>query len=199
MSKIVRRVALPPMLSDGGFIDESDSLDAHMDALGSLPAKHRSPQARERLMDALRHTHRFPHVEARVAELADVSRERAAQLLLALDTPEPWEPGPTPGCLLLHFQGGASRREAITGFVRMEIGAPFPEHEHVGTETVLILQGALLDSDGTEHRAGDEIELAPGTTHSFVTCGTIPLLYLVVAMHGVKFGDIYVGPNDPRG
>jgi quercetin dioxygenase-like cupin family protein len=202
MSKIVRKILLsqaPETSHALPFEEEADSwLDIHGAALASLPAQSPDASARARFLLSLKQAQRFPEFTARIAELAELAEQTVSSLLLAVDTREAWEPGPVPNVALLHFQGGPSRRDAITGFVRVDKGTAFPMHQHVGTEIVVILQGALRDSDGTVHARGEEIELGPGTSHEFSVVGETPLIYLVVVEKGVKFGDVFIGPLDPR-
>jgi anti-sigma factor ChrR (cupin superfamily) len=55
--------------------------------------------------------------------------------------------------------------------MRMEPGAVTLEHEHVGFEEFLILEGDLVDSDGTRFGPGDFVSYAPRTHHSSWTEG----------------------------
>jgi hypothetical protein len=202
MSKIVRSIPLATNVAESPF--EDDALDLHGDALVSLArVAHRvatpPAEARARFMDRLAQTHRFPEFVSRIAELAELGVDAVEKLLLAVDDKTRWEPGPVPKVELLHFQGGPSRRDAITGFVRVAAGVTFPMHEHVGTETVVVLQGALRDSEGALHVRGDEIEMSPKSSHDFHVVGEQPLIYLVVVEKGVMFGDVFIGPFDPRG
>jgi anti-sigma factor ChrR (cupin superfamily) len=50
--------------------------------------------------------------------------------------------------------------------MRMDPGAATLSHEHPGMEEFLILEGDLVDSDGTVLRAGDFVSYEPGTRHS---------------------------------
>lgn len=50
--------------------------------------------------------------------------------------------------------------------MRMAPGATTLPHEHPGFEDFLILEGDLVDSDGTVFRAGDFVSYRPGTRHS---------------------------------
>lgn len=60
------------------------------------------------------------------------------------------------------------RKEAGVGsyFMRMQPGAQTIAHDHPGYEEFLILEGELIDSDGTVFKAGDFVSFAPGTHHS---------------------------------
>jgi anti-sigma factor ChrR (cupin superfamily) len=50
--------------------------------------------------------------------------------------------------------------------MRMAPGARTLPHDHPGFEDFLILEGDLVDSDGTVFRAGDFVSYRPGTRHS---------------------------------
>lgn len=163
-----------------------------------------SAALRERLLATLRTAHRFDDLEARVAELTDLDLEQVRALLLAVDGPEAerggrWEAGPSEHVRLLHFAGGPAVEGAITGFVRIAPGEAFPEHEHVGDEAVLILQGALRDeTDGSLHGRGEVVRKGPGTSHVIRAHGEVPLVYLVVVREGVRIGGELITPDDPR-
>ena len=48
----------------------------------------------------------------------------------------------------------------------MEPGAESVPHQHGGAEEFLMIEGELIDNDGTVYRAGDVVWLAPGTEHN---------------------------------
>jgi anti-sigma factor ChrR (cupin superfamily) len=50
--------------------------------------------------------------------------------------------------------------------MRMQPGAATIAHDHPGVEDFLILEGELIDGDGTVLRAGDFVSYAPGTRHN---------------------------------
>lgn len=50
--------------------------------------------------------------------------------------------------------------------MRMAPGAETIRHEHAGMEDFLILEGELIESDGTLLKSGDFVSYRPGTTHS---------------------------------
>ena len=60
------------------------------------------------------------------------------------------------------------RKESGVGsyLMRMEPGAQTIAHDHPGYEEFVVLEGELIDSDGTVFRAGDFVSFAPGTHHS---------------------------------
>ena len=50
--------------------------------------------------------------------------------------------------------------------MRMEPGAVTIAHDHPGYEEFLILEGELIDSDGSVFKTGDFVSYAPGTHHN---------------------------------
>lgn len=58
--------------------------------------------------------------------------------------------------------------ERDTGFYiyRMEPGARSTPHRHGGAEEFLIVEGELIDNDGTVYRTGDVVWLEAGTEHT---------------------------------
>jgi anti-sigma factor ChrR (cupin superfamily) len=50
--------------------------------------------------------------------------------------------------------------------MRMQPGAVTISHEHTGMEEFLILDGDLVDDDGTRFGPGDFVSYEPGTTHN---------------------------------
>lgn len=49
--------------------------------------------------------------------------------------------------------------------MRMAPGATTIRHEHAGMEDFLILEGELIESDGTVLKRGDFVSYQPGTSH----------------------------------
>jgi anti-sigma factor ChrR (cupin superfamily) len=55
--------------------------------------------------------------------------------------------------------------------MRMQPGAVTIEHEHPFMEEFLVLEGDLVDSDGTVFGVGDFVSYVPGTRHNSWTEG----------------------------
>lgn len=49
--------------------------------------------------------------------------------------------------------------------MRMQPGATTIEHDHRGFEEFLVIEGELIDSDGTVFKAGEFVSFAPGSRH----------------------------------
>ena len=61
---------------------------------------------------------------------------------------------------------------------RMEPGSQSTPHRHGGAEEFLMIEGELIDNDGTVYRAGDVVWLAGGTEHtSHTETGCIVAVY----------------------
>ncbi|MDB2324323.1 cupin domain-containing protein [Alphaproteobacteria bacterium] len=58
-----------------------------------------------------------------------------------------------------------------TGFYlyRMEPGSSSAQHKHLGAEEFYMIEGELIDNDGTIYRAGDVVWLDAGTEHNSST------------------------------
>ena len=170
-----------------------------VDAASSPTASAAPSELRARLLASAQTTHRFEDVLAQIAQDADLSDDATAALLLAIDEPTRWSPGPMPGLSLLHFDGGPKTAGAITGFVRIDPGARFPEHDHGGEEIGVILQGQLRDTaTGLAHGRGDRVVHHPGTEHALEAISRIPVIYLAIAHVGVVLGGQLIGPEDAR-
>ena len=49
---------------------------------------------------------------------------------------------------------------------RMAPGSDSMPHQHGGAEEFVVIEGELIDNDGTVYRQGDVVWLAPGTEHT---------------------------------
>ena len=69
------------------------------------------------------------------------------------------------GTSFMQLNTDASR---FVGFYmyKMEPGSSSTPHRHGGAEEFVVLEGELIDNDGTTYRQGDVVWLAPGTEHS---------------------------------
>ncbi|NIR89369.1 MAG: cupin domain-containing protein [Gammaproteobacteria bacterium] len=57
-------------------------------------------------------------------------------------------------------------RDVGTYMIRMEPGAETIGHTHARIEEFLILEGQLIEDDGTVLRPGDYVSFSPGTRHN---------------------------------
>jgi len=115
----------------------------------------------------------------RLAVLFDVAVGTARAYLARLETPDGWV-DLLPGITYLDLEGGPAAAGGKVGLVRMDKGARFPLHRHVGVERVLILRGGLRDAAGGRVWAGEVAEMADGTEHWFEALGDDGLVYAVV-------------------
>jgi quercetin dioxygenase-like cupin family protein len=181
-------------LMDGTPSARADLIAAIAEIVEPIPP---APSLRQRLVDGIRVGGRLHRFAPAVARLLDLTEERARALLDALDHRDAWEDPGIPGVGFAWVEGGPAAERCVRGFVRVESGRTFPEHEHVGTERVLVLQGTLTDSvTGERFAPGSIIERPPGTTHAFdVTVGGPDLLQLSVVEEGVILGGVRMNPR----
>ncbi|MFN3207935.1 MAG: cupin domain-containing protein [Roseovarius sp.] len=78
---------------------------------------------------------------------------------------EPFDEATEPGTSFLKLNTELPRDEGFYIY-KMAPGARSTPHRHGGAEEFLMLQGELIDNDGTVYRQGDVVWLAAGTEHS---------------------------------
>jgi anti-sigma factor ChrR (cupin superfamily) len=64
----------------------------------------------------------------------------------------------------------SNERGGAAVLIRMEPGAGYAPHRHIGSEDVLVLQGGYRDERG-EYRRGDFVHYEPGSAHAPVALG----------------------------
>ncbi len=165
--------------------------------VGALGADAEAPGAslKDRILAGLSHEGRFDRFIEQVSELLEVDAAGAKSMLDAIHDEGSWHTGLLPDVHLYDVDGGPSVQNAITGFVRMAQGTPFPEHEHMGEETALIVQGSAIDSRGELWRVGDVVTMEAGTDHSFEARPGPDLLFLVIVQKGLRVGGAEFGPD----
>ena len=83
------------------------------------------------------------------------------------------------GMYWLPLSGELLNGEYECFMLRMDPTAISKPHEHMGHEEFLILEGNLIDNDGTEYRTGDFVHLVPGSKHSSHTPAGCLLLVIL--------------------
>jgi len=188
--------SIEPQDSDG-FLQDLDALAdgsgggaglAH--AAGSLAGLTTSPQSRVRVLEALQPYERFVRFEAAVAELLHVSMTEAAAALQRIDDPTAWL-AQAPGVAYLPVAGSPEAGFFLAGFLRVEAGMEFPEHEHLGEEVTFVLQGAFEEScSGALFLPGQPSRMPGGSRHTFRVPADGPhLVGLVTVKTGVRFAS----------
>lgn len=71
------------------------------------------------------------------------------------------------GLMAINYEKGPPGRSGQgTYLMRMPPGGETTAHDHDGYEDFIILEGELIDDDGTVIRAGDVVTYAPGSHHN---------------------------------
>jgi mannose-6-phosphate isomerase-like protein (cupin superfamily) len=181
--------------------DQADWTTEDSELLGELLAVHKPwplrASLRERLIESTRQTSRFEAFVGEVGRLLDIGLDAARTLLWGVDDPSSWVSAPMPGVALFHVAGGPAVAGAITGFVRVEPGQAFPEHGHLGNESVLIIQGSARLVGGEVVGPGTLVEADDTVVHDVHAEGENPLIYLAVVFGGVRVGEHVFSPTDP--
>jgi quercetin dioxygenase-like cupin family protein len=153
----------------------------------ALPELAPPPGLRDRVLDAARGESRLARFAGAVSELLDVGLDKAKELLERIDDPAAWSLE-LPGIAFLWVEGGPRVASAVRGFVRVQAGVDFPDHEHLGQETTLVLQGGFEDvGRGRVFRPGDIDRMPQGTSHAFRALPDGPdLLKLSVVQTGLR-------------
>lgn len=179
------------------FLSPEMDADALQALLNEQPSGE-SPSGTARLMEALTFDGRLGRFAQTVASMIDVNLEAARTLLNGIDSTLPWgaEPG-MDGIATLWVDGGPSVQGCVRGFVRLPAGAEFPEHDHLGTEEILVLQGHMLMSTGEVVGPGERHRGDPGKPHAFsAMAGGGDLLYFAVVKEGITIGEVAMRHRD---
>jgi len=179
---------------DAALAAELASYQASADLL-VVPAQP-APDVHTRLLASIGNG-RFEKFSARISTLYDVTVEKARELLALIERPASWnqEAG---GISLVHFDGGARYAAADCGFIRLEPGAVFPPHKHLGEEASMVLQGQVRDmSTGRLLGPGDELVVAEGSEHHLLCESTEPCIFAARAMNGIEVAGAPARPTKP--
>lgn len=145
---------------------------------------------RARLLEATARPGRLARFAAPIAALIDVTVDKARELLERLGDASSWQRDLVPGLDALWVEGGPAAAACIRGFARLAAGAPFPVHRHLGRETTLVLEGAMIESSGRVVRPGESLTLDADVRHSYRAApGGTDLLFFVVVREGIAFED----------
>ncbi len=147
-----------------------------------------SAEHRDALLDSLDPDTRFDRFVGALADLADLTRPEAHELLARVWDSGHWEPGPG-GSQAWWVEGGPRAANAVRGFVHVRAGERLPDHTHLGIEHVFVIQGHALTSTGSELGPGDLETMEPGDAHGVqALAGGTDLLFFTIAYEGIDFG-----------
>jgi quercetin dioxygenase-like cupin family protein len=160
-----------------------------LEALTELaPASKAPPQLlRERLLATVaRPRLRFAPLFDALSDLFDLADSDLAGIFERASTPSAWTKAQIPGTELLHLLGGPGVAGADNGLVRIQAGARFPTHRHLGLERVLVLEGGYRDEPSARlYLPGDLQEMQPGSAHAYTALPERALLIAVSVVAGV--------------
>lgn len=129
----------------------------------TAPAVPASPGLRGRLLAAASGPLKYAPFARRVATFFGITRERAEWLLERLHDPSVWVPMAVRGMRMSPVQANVP---GLAMFMKLDAGACCPVHRHLGEERILVLEGSLVEDDGTISVAGDVLIKPEGSRHS---------------------------------
>jgi anti-sigma factor ChrR (cupin superfamily) len=86
---------------------------------------------------------------------------------------------PIPGMSWIALSGELLNGEFECFLLRMDPGAQSKPHEHMGFEEFLVMEGELIDCDGTSYHSGDFVRFLPSSKHSSHTPEGCTLLVML--------------------
>jgi len=86
---------------------------------------------------------------------------------------------PIAGMSWVPLSGDMHNGEFECFLLKMEAGASSKPHEHTGYEEFLLIDGELVDCDGSVYRRGDFVRFLPGSKHGSHTPGGCTLLVIL--------------------
>ncbi len=149
-------------------LDEGDELRLAAWAEANVTPVAPPAELRARVLAALEGVDRFRSVAEALRRFVDLGAEAVTGLLRKIDDPAAWNaglPGMT-GIRYFHFSPGPAAAGAEAGFVRLEPGATFPDHRHLGPERTFVLDGVMHDR-GRSYGPGSVIASETGTAHRY--------------------------------
>jgi putative transcriptional regulator len=169
-------------------VDGDAALAAELDTyIGLVPPASPGADVKARLLASVGGG-RFERFTSRMANLFDVTVDRARELLGLAERAASWEM-PMPGIGLVHFDGGPACATADCGFIRIQPGCTFPWHTHRGEEVSVILTGTLRDHGGRLLRPGDELVQASGSQHDIACHGDEEVIFVARAFGGIDVAN----------
>jgi quercetin dioxygenase-like cupin family protein len=179
-----------PQLPD--FVNESGAvIDPQLGrVLSELSSGATAPPQllRERLLSTIaRPRLRYAPLFGALSELFDLGDAALAELFERAESPSQWSASPVPASELLHLTGGPRVAGADNGLVRLQAGARFPMHRHLGLERVLVLRGGYRDEpSGRVYGPGDLHEMSPDSSHAYTALPERELVLAVSVVSGVE-------------
>ncbi len=129
---------------------------------------------------------RFNLIVDKLARFFDLGRDRIRVLLDRLDAR--WLDGPEAGIQLQHVKGGPRLQGCYAGFFKLQPGVRFPAHRHLGSESMMVLEGSVRESNGHFLTSGDVLHSAQGSAHDFAVADDHECIAAVVQAGGMEFG-----------
>ncbi len=151
-----------------------------------LPADRSLRLGAERLQRAVSELPlRYGPFFGRLSLLWEISEELVKSELTRARDARSWSPTFLPGLRVFNVDPGQRRAGVSARLLKFAPRARFPEHEHLGHERVLVLEGAYTDGDVEVH-AGDEQSMEAGDAHALRIIGDLRCV-TAISERGIAF------------
>jgi len=109
-----------------------------------------------RIESSIANANPFAGFVNRLTVFLDMSEQKVTELLHSItDSEEDWHANELKGIFRKDFRAGLRHKNSQCSIVRIEPGATFPMHGHVGDEWGFVLQGEAVEDNGHKSRPGD--------------------------------------------
>ncbi len=98
-----------------------------------------------------------------------------------------WDKSPFNGAYLHHFKAGGNHADAHCGLIYLKPGTKISNHEHLGEEKMLVIEGEVIIDDGKIYRSGELAISKKGSSHALQAGDNSAAILAVIANDGVNF------------
>lgn len=145
-----------------------------------------SDELRRRLLVTVSGRARYAPFVDRVARFFGIDAHEAIAALEAITANDAWSAGPMPGMSSAKLPRAPKVEGRTAVFLRSEAGARCPNHRHLGEERLFILEGGIVESDGSAFHAGDLVVKSAGSSHAFHVPGDGPCIAAYLLESGLE-------------
>lgn len=188
-------VELQEMLQNNGIDAKLATFSNQLENMAlAVPEVQPSKQLKESIFAHIEQSgsQKFVGLTQRIAQFFKLPIQQIEEILeTTKDVTLPvWEKAKIEGAYLHHFQAGGDFADAHCGLIYLKPSTKITEHEHLGKEYMLIIQGEVTTSDGKTHQVGEVAVSPKGSSHTLVSGPDCDCIFAVIAIGGVEFKDL---------
>ncbi len=123
-----------------------------------------------------------------LCDLFDIPEQALREALAQAGDESRWQASPELGLSIFEMPGGARVEGATRILARLQPCQSFPQHEHLGVERVVVLEGGYVDDRGRTFHPGDKDDNPARSCHSIRALSDGPCIAAVVH-YGIELGS----------